>query len=57
MLSSFLMLTYSVFSGVRHPVRVVLLAGSDLIQTMSEPGVWSSRDVCRLPMLRRPFLS
>lgn len=31
--------------GVRHRVRVLLLAGSDLIQTMSEPGVWSGRDL------------
>ncbi|KAF8323220.1 putative nicotinamide mononucleotide adenylyltransferase [Clavulina sp. PMI_390] len=31
--------------GVKHRVRVVLLAGSDLIQTMSEPGVWSMKDL------------
>ncbi|KAI0039808.1 Nucleotidylyl transferase [Auriscalpium vulgare] len=37
----------TVLGGVqgRH-VRVVLLAGSDLISTMSEPGVWSENDVC-----------
>jgi len=27
--------------GTRIPVRIVLLAGADLIQTMSTPGVWS----------------
>jgi len=32
-------------NGVKHHVRVVLLAGSDLIQTMSEPGVWSPKDL------------
>jgi len=31
--------------GVKHRVRVLLLAGSDLIQTMSEPGVWSHKDL------------
>ncbi|KAI1788434.1 Nucleotidylyl transferase [Ganoderma leucocontextum] len=29
----------------RRPVRVMLLAGSDLIATMSEPGVWSEPDL------------
>jgi hypothetical protein len=29
----------------RRHIRVVLLAGSDLISTMSEPGVWSEKDV------------
>ncbi|KAI0919328.1 hypothetical protein AcV5_002279 [Taiwanofungus camphoratus] len=32
-------------SGVHKPVRVMLLAGSDLIATMSEPGVWSEPDL------------
>ena len=32
-------------SGERRHVRVVLLAGSDLISTMSEPGVWTENDV------------
>ena len=32
--------------GLKHRVRVLLLAGSDLIHTMSEPGVWSAADVC-----------
>jgi nicotinamide mononucleotide adenylyltransferase len=32
-------------TGTMHPVRVMLLAGSDLIHTMSEPGVWSAPDV------------
>lgn len=31
--------------GERRPVRIMLLAGSDLIQTMSEPDVWDVRDV------------
>lgn len=31
--------------GERRDVRVMLLAGSDLISTMSEPGVWSEADV------------
>lgn len=31
--------------GERRDVRVMLLAGSDLISTMSEPGVWSHKDV------------
>jgi nicotinamide mononucleotide adenylyltransferase len=32
-------------SGEARPVRIMLLAGSDLIATMSEPGVWSEADV------------
>lgn len=31
--------------GEKRDVRVMLLAGSDLISTMSEPGVWSHQDV------------
>lgn len=31
--------------GQRRPVRIMLLAGSDLIQTMSEPDVWAVKDV------------
>jgi nicotinamide mononucleotide adenylyltransferase len=31
--------------GEHREVRVMLLAGSDLIGTMSEPGVWSYADV------------
>lgn len=31
--------------GVRRKVRIILLAGADLIQTMSTPGVWSEK-VC-----------
>lgn len=31
--------------GGRKSVRVVLLAGADLIQTMSSPGVWSDKDL------------
>lgn len=40
-----------VFDGVETPdggrkrVRISLLAGADLIQTMSTPGVWSDRDL------------
>jgi len=32
-------------SGEQRNVRVMLLAGSDLIATMSEPGVWSEADL------------
>ena len=32
-------------SGKRKPIRVALLAGADLIETMSTPGVWSSSDL------------
>lgn len=31
--------------GTRVPVKVALLAGADLIQTMSTPGVWSEGDL------------
>lgn len=31
--------------GTRKPVRVALLAGADLIHTMSTPGVWSDKDL------------
>ncbi|MCJ1369612.1 hypothetical protein MMC20_000824 [Loxospora ochrophaea] len=31
--------------GTRKPVRVALLAGADLIQTMSTPDVWSPEDL------------
>lgn len=31
--------------GTRKPVRIALLAGADLIQTMSTPGVWSEKDL------------
>lgn len=31
--------------GSRVPVRIALLAGADLIQTMSTPGVWSEADL------------
>jgi len=30
---------------MRQRVRVMLLAGSDLIQTMSEPGLWDEKDL------------
>lgn len=31
--------------GTRVPVKILLLAGADLIQTMSTPGVWSEDDL------------
>jgi nicotinamide mononucleotide adenylyltransferase len=31
--------------GQRKHVRIALLAGADLIQTMSTPGVWSEKDL------------
>ena len=31
--------------NLRKPVRVALLAGADLIGTMSTPGVWSAKDL------------
>lgn len=31
--------------GNRRPVRIALLAGADLIQTFSTPGVWSDMDL------------
>ncbi|PFH52136.1 hypothetical protein AMATHDRAFT_140738 [Amanita thiersii Skay4041] len=34
--------------GERRNVRVMLLAGSDLIATMSEPGVWSQADLSHI---------
>lgn len=39
--------------GEQRHVRIFLLAGSDLIATMSEPGVWSEADV-RLSILLSP---
>ena len=44
-------------SGEHRRVRVMLLAGSDLISTMSEPGVWSEEDVRALSHLIPPVLS
>ncbi|KAH9811527.1 hypothetical protein DFH28DRAFT_981204 [Melampsora americana] len=35
----------SVQTGLRKPIRIILLAGSDLIQTMSEPGLWAEEDL------------
>lgn len=34
--------------GEHRNVRIMLLAGSDLISTMSEPGVWSHNDLDRI---------
>ncbi|KAI0997956.1 hypothetical protein K3495_g10236 [Podosphaera aphanis] len=31
--------------GTRVPMKIALLAGADLIQTMSTPGVWSEQDL------------
>lgn len=31
--------------GNRRPVRIALLAGSDLVETMTTPGVWSPNDL------------
>lgn len=31
--------------GNRKPLKIALLAGADLIQTMSTPGVWSEKDL------------
>jgi len=31
--------------GPRRPIRIMLLAGSDLIQTMSVPGLWAEKDL------------
>ncbi|KAF2760193.1 nicotinamide-nucleotide adenylyltransferase 2 [Pseudovirgaria hyperparasitica] len=35
-------------TGERKRVKVALLAGADLIQTMSSPGVWAERDLDRI---------
>lgn len=32
-------------TGEKRKVRIVLLAGSDLVRTMGEPGVWSEADL------------
>lgn len=34
--------------GERRPVHVALLAGADLIQTMSTPGLWAREDLSRI---------
>lgn len=41
--------------GEMRPVKILLLAGSDLIATMSEPGVWSQADV-GFPSLMSDFV-
>lgn len=47
-------------NGTRKPIQIALLAGADLVHTMSTPGVWSEKDldhilgkygVCFLPLL------
>ena len=43
--------------GEHRNVRVMLLAGSDLIATMSEPGVWSYEDVRFVTCVTRPINS
>ncbi|KAH8722770.1 nicotinamide mononucleotide adenylyltransferase 1 [Phaeosphaeriaceae sp. PMI808] len=35
-------------NGNKHRVHVALLAGADLIQTMSTPGLWASEDLNRI---------
>ena len=42
--------------GEHRDVRVMLLAGSDLIGTMSEPGVWSYSDVGAIQSILIPHL-
>jgi nicotinamide mononucleotide adenylyltransferase len=32
-------------AGQRKPIKIALLAGADLIQTMSTPNVWSEKDL------------
>jgi nicotinamide mononucleotide adenylyltransferase len=34
--------------GQRKRIHVALLAGADLIQTMSTPGVWSAQDLAHI---------
>lgn len=34
--------------GEKRPIHVALLAGADLIQTMSTPGLWASEDLSRI---------
>ena len=41
--------------GRQRKVRVMLLAGSDLIATMSQPGVWSETDVRTLRSICAPL--
>ena len=41
----------------KRRVRVMLLAGSDLISTMSEPGVWLEADVSNLDRFRDHLFS
>jgi hypothetical protein len=43
--------------GEHRDVKVMLLAGSDLIGTMSEPGVWSYTDVGRIRKLQYSMLT
>jgi len=35
-------------TGERRPIHVALLAGADLIQTMSTPGLWARQDLDRI---------
>lgn len=35
-------------NGKKRPVRIALLAGADLIETMSTPGVWSHSDLAHI---------
>lgn len=36
---------YSADGETRRPVKIMLLAGADLIDTMSTPGVWADQDL------------
>ncbi|KAF2198424.1 Nucleotidylyl transferase [Delitschia confertaspora ATCC 74209] len=36
------------YTGEKRKIRVALLAGADLIQTMSTPGVWAQEDLTRI---------
>jgi len=42
--------------GTRVPVQIALLAGADLIQTMSTPGVWSQGDLDHILGQYRTFI-
>jgi len=47
-LPAFLMLF--VLLGSKRKVKIVLLAGGDLIESFGEPGVWSEDDVRKAPL-------
>lgn len=43
-------------NGSKRKIRIMLLAGGDLIQSMGEPGVWADVDVSFLLLLLSPTL-